>query len=409
MVGSRREHADEVMITRLHIENFRSHGRTEIALEPLSLLVGPAGVGKSNVFRALVLLQNSVHRELAELFPPGLGEFHWVRSRWAGTTAPISFGVELTVDEYPQLAFRYDISIANAPQALYVVSETLQQRSGEDDWQWVFQRHMQSKSMGEFGDVDAYEPSVLYRARRGKVVAPEAPNVKKAKAVARALSSIGYYHLEVSELKALGTGQDTDRIDYYGGRLPDFIAGLKSTPEHAPAYEAIHAGLRELLPDAESILVTQVGPDRQGLALSFKGHNGYITARDLSDGTVLTLGLLSIFHGPQRPALLCVEEPETGLHPRRLRWLFDRLVGLAYPEDGKRRTQVLLTTHSPDLVNLFSDMPEAVSVVDQVAGPSGARMSRISPLPDILAKIHARGEKVESIGHAWATGLYEHL
>lgn len=163
------------------------------------------------------------------------------------------------------------------------------------------------------------------------------------------------------------------------------------------------------MPDLESILVTQVGPDRQGLALSFKGHKGYITARDLSDGTMLTLGLLSILHGPQQPDLLCVEEPETGLHPRRLRWLFDHMLGLAYPGEGKPRRQVILTTHSPDLLNLFSDIPEAVKVVEQVIGPIGQRVSRVTPLPEILSKLYPEGGTVESIGHAWATGLYEQL
>jgi predicted ATPase len=398
------------MITRLKCQNFRSHAETAMPLGPVNLLVGPAGAGKSNIFKALVLLQNSLHRELNELFPPGLAEFRWVRSRWAGETDPISFEVDLDdVDEHPGVAFRYCFRIADSPAGLYILAETLQRKAGEEEWQWVFERRSQTRFMGEFGEVGAYEPSLLHKVWRDKVAAPGHPNVKMTKAVARSLSSVGYFHLEVSELKSLGTGQQIDRIDYYGGRLPDFIASLKSTPEHVRAYQAIHDGLLELLPDLESVLVTQVGPDRQGLALSFKGHRGYIAAPDLSDGTMLTLGLLSILHGPKRPSLLCIEEPETGLHPRRLRWLFDRIIGLAYPEEGERRTQVILTTHSPDLVELFSDMPEAVNVVDHVAGATGQRVSRVTPLPQILAKLHPEGGKIESIGHAWATGLYESL
>ncbi len=398
------------MINRLKIQNFRSHAQSEMSLGPINLLVGPTGAGKSNLFKALVLLQNTTHRELNELFPPGLNEFHWVRSRWAGETDPICFEVDLQdIAEYPGVTFRYQLSIADSPAGLYVLSETLQRRSDEEEWRWVFQRWSQTKAMGEFGVVSAYEPSILCKIRRGKVPAPEAVNVKMAKAVGRSLSSVGYYHLEVSELKALGNGQNADRIDYYGGRLPDFIAWLKSTPEHAAAYQAICDGLLELLPDLDSILVTQVGPDRQGLALSFKGHKGYITARDLSDGTMLTLGLLAILRGPQQPDLLCFEEPETGLHPRRLRWLFDHMLGLAYPGEGKPRRQIILTTHSPDLLNLFSDMPEAVKVVEQATGPTGNRLSRVTPLPEILARLHAGGSEVESIGHAWATGLYEQL
>lgn len=398
------------MITRLRLHNFRSHPQAELSLGPVNLLVGPAGAGKSNIFKALVLVQNTTHRELAELFPPGLGEFHWVRSRWAGETDPIVFEVELRdLVDYPNVEFRYGLKIADSPAGLYVLGESLERRSGEEAWQWVFQRPSQARPMGEFGMVTPYDPSLLCKVRRGQVAAAEAPNVKMARAVGRSLSSVGYYHLEVSELKGLGSGQDTDRLGYYGERLPDLISCLKSTPEHAPAYRAIQDGLLELLPDIESILVTQVGPERQGLALSFTGHRGHITARDLSDGTMLTLGLLAILHGPRQPDLLCIEEPETGLHPRRLRWLFDHLLALAYPGEGEPRRQVILTTHSPDLLDLFTDIPDAVKVVDQVAGPNGERVSRVTPLPEILAKLHAQGDPVESIGHAWATGLYEQL
>lgn len=398
------------MLTRIGIKHFRSHENTMIELRPINLLVGPAGAGKSNVFKALVLLQSSIHRSLEELFPPGTGEFHWVRSRWAAETDPITFEVELDdVEGFPG-SFRYALSIADDPGGrLYVAAETLHRKIGEEDgWQSVFQRRKQPRAMGEFGRVDPYDPSVLQKARRGAVLDQDAPSVQMAKAVARALSSVGYYHLEVSELKSLGSGQQTERIDYYGGRLPDFLAWLRSSPEHAASYESIRSGLGELLPGLDSILITQVGPDRQGLALSFKGHQGHITALDLSDGTMLTLGLLSIVHGPQRPGLLCIEEPETGLHPRRLRWLFDRMIGMAYPPEGERRTQVLLTTHSPDLVDFFSDMPEAVHVVDYDTSPGGHHASRVRSLREILEKLKQTG-KVESIGQAWATGFYENL
>lgn len=393
------------MLTRVRFKNFRSHADTTIALGPINLLVGPAGAGKSNVFKALVLLQNSIHRSLEELFPPGIGEFHWVRSRWAGETDPITFEAEIDeVEGFPG-SFRYELSIADSPAGRYVLAETLQRKTGEEEgWQWVFQRRAQRKFMGEFGSVDPYEPSILHKVRRSAGIDPNATNVQMAKAVAGALSRVGYYHLEVSELKSLGSGQSTDRIDYYGGRLPDFLAGLRSMPEHAATYESIRSGLGELLPGLDSILITQVGPDRQGLALSFKGHKGHITALDLSDGTMLTLGLLAIFHGPRKPGLLCVEEPETGLHPRRLRWLFDRMIGLAYPAEGQPRTQIILTTHSPDLCDLFSDMPEAVHVVDY----GDRHISRVTPLPEILEKLK-HSNKIESIGQAWATGLYENL
>ncbi len=390
------------MIKRLKFLNFRSHADSELNLGPINLLVGPTASGKSNIFKGLVLLQNSIHRSLTELFPPGLGEFHWVRSRWAKETDPIEFEVEVELDQAEFAGERacYRLSVADSPNGLYVVSESLQRAAREEVWSPVFQRRSQARRMGEFGTVDPYDPTLLHRVWHDRGVAGDAQTVMFAKAVARSLSSVGYYHLEVSALKELGTGQTAERIDYYGGRLPDFVAWAKSSSDGT--YERIYAKLKGLLPDLKEILVTQVGPDRQGLALSFHDHNGHIAAPDLSDGTLLTLGLLSIVEGPVKPRLLSLEEPETGLHPRRLRWLFEQLLELAYPPAGQRGVQVLLTTHSPDLVDLFSDMTDGVLVVELIDG-----RSRVRRLSEVFRLLHQpEGEKI-SAGHAWATGLYE--
>ena len=185
--------------------------------------------------------------------------------------------------------------------------------------------------------------------------------------------------MEVSELKSLGTGEPANRIGYYGENLADFFAWAKSEPEGAGTYAVILDEMRKLLPSLESIIVTQARPDRQGLAFNFKDHHGYISAPDMSDGTMFTLGLLSILGGPRKPQVLCIEEPETGLHPRRLRWLFEKLVDLAYPPDGEVATQILLSTHSPSYVDLFKDMLPSVRVVEQKDG-----RTKITPLPEIM-------------------------
>ncbi len=354
----------------------------------------------------MLLIQNSVHRSLRELFPPGLGEFHWVRSRWAGETDPIGFEVDLEeLPHFPDERARYTLKLADSPAGIYVVEETLQKQVGGEPWQWVFQRRSRRPPMGEFGDVDPYEPTTLNR------VWHDDPRIHKAaigpmfaKDVAQMLSRFGYFHLEAAELKSLGTGQPLERIGYNGERLPDFIAWAKSEPG-SKVYESILMQIQELLPELEDVLVTQVQADRQGIAMAFRGHRGYIAAPDLSDGTMFTLGMLCLIEAPQRPAVLCIEEPETGLHPRRLRWLFDRFLGLAYPAEGQSRTQMVFSTHSPYLVNFFKDMPDAVKVVEQEDG----RSRIMSVLQIQREKLRYEPEKGESIGDEWAAGLYEGL
>jgi len=393
------------MIRTLQLTNFRSHARTTLKMEPMTLMVGPAGSGKSNVFKAMVVLQNSIHRTLVEMFPPGLGEFHWVRSRWADETDPIGFVVEiLGLQGYPDYTAEYVLKIADSPAGLYVLEETLARRRDQEPAEWVFQRRRNRGQMGEFGVVEWDMPTILHRVWHDEGVRQDAPNVRFAKAVAQALSRFGYYHLEVSELKSLGTGQPVNRIGYYGENLADFIAWAKSDPERSPLYEAILTEMRRLLPSLESIIVTQARADRQGLAFTFKEHRGYITAPDMSDGTMFTLGMLSILDAPQKPEVLCIEEPETGLHPGRLRWLFEKLVALAYPATGQIPTQVVLTTHSPSYVDLFKDMLPSVQVVEQQEG-----RTRITPLPEILQRLHISEKEEEGVGYQWATGLFEGL
>lgn len=394
------------MITKIRFENFRSHGASEFPLSPINLLIGSVAAGKSNVFKGLLLIQNSINRSLVELFPPGLGEFQWVRSRWAGETDPIGYEVELSgFKDHPGHSATYTLRIADSPAGLYVLEETLQRRDADGIAEWIFQRRgMRPRAMGEFGEVDPFEPTLLHRVYHNHPsVNRNAPNVLFAKDVARALNRFGYYHLSVSELKSLGTGQSWERIGYYGNRLPDFIAWTKFEEANLPIYEQILTAMRELLPELDSIIVTQVQTQQQGLAMSFRGQRGYTAAPDLSDGTLLTLGLLSLVHGPRRPALLCIEEPEAGLNPRRLRWLFDRFVSLAYPRDGGEPTQVIFSTHSPWLIDLFDDMQESVLLVEQHQGHS-----RVKPLIEIeREKLHLQPSPDEPIGHLWATGVYE--
>jgi hypothetical protein len=256
--------------------------------------------------------------------------------------------------------------------------------------------------MGEFGDVDPYESTLLNRVfGPDPRVEDPSPNVTFARNVAYSLGRCRHYHLAIPALKALGTGHPSKRITYYGNGLPDFIAWANSTKEglESPCYEAILAGMKELIPELDRILVSQFQTEEVGLTMSLRGQRGSIEAADWSDGTLLTLGLLCLVYGPDQPALLCIEEPEAGLNPRRLRWLFDRFIELAYPTDGKEPTQVILSTHSPWFIDLFKDFQDSVLLVEQTQG-----RSRVTPLVDLL---HQEFTPDEPIGHRWAAGIYE--
>lgn len=386
------------VLRRLTIRNFRSHVDTSVELDPITVFVGPLAGGKSNLFRALLLLQNSVSRSLVELFPPGTDEFRCVHSRWSAPEDPMRFEIEW--GDHPAFrswGARYVLEIADSPKGPRVTHETVEQRQPGQDW----------RKLSEASQVSGpSDQTMLNRLRSQNGVAQSAdPDIRFALGVAAELLKIGYYHLEVSRLKSPGTGQPVDRITYRGEHLPDFLARLRDEPDQRPRFAQILSKMKQLLPDLQDILVTRVRPDEQRLQFYFPGARGYLSADEMSDGTMLSLGLLCATHAPAMPAVLCLEEPETGIHPGRLRWLFDELVQLSYPPAGGPGVQVLVSTHSPNFLDLFRDVPDAVRIVECSNG-----RTRVSSLVHLETQVLRHPmEPNEPIGQLWATGVYEGL
>jgi len=92
-----------------------------------------------------------------------------------------------------------------------------------------------------------------------------------------------------------------------------------------------------------------------------------MSATRLSDGTLRYLCLLAILLHPEPPPLVCIEEPELGLHPDLLPTLCDLLV------EASGRTQLVVTTHSDVLVDALTDRPESVVVCEKHAGQTQMR------------------------------------
>ena len=123
-----------------------------------------------------------------------------------------------------------------------------------------------------------------------------------------------------------------------------------------------------------------------------RGMGGPAPAARMSDGTMRLIGLLSILCHPDPPELICIEEPEVALHPDAMYKFTDLLRSVS------ERTQLIVTTHSPELVNHFSDEPERVMVCNRDFGCGDTRFNRLSRARlDHWLDDHQLGE-------AWMTG-----
>lgn len=99
---------------------------------------------------------------------------------------------------------------------------------------------------------------------------------------------------------------------------------------------------------------------------------------------MIAIALLTIAYLPYPPSIICLEEPDHGLHPRLLRDVRDALYRLAYPDGSQEKrdpVQVIATTHNPYFLDLFRERPEEIVIAEKVG--LEAKFSRLSDRKDL--------------------------
>lgn len=167
-----------------------------------------------------------------------------------------------------------------------------------------------------------------------------------------------------------------------GANLPGVLDRLRDqSPER---FESLNVELARWIPEFDRILFETPAQGQRSIALRTRNGAYSIKARDLSQGTLIALALLTIAHLPEPPSIVCLEDPDHGLHPRLLRDVRDALYRLAYPEGSNEKrepVQVIATTHNPYFLDLFREHPEEIVIAEKV-GLEG-KFSRLSDRKDL--------------------------
>jgi predicted ATPase len=132
--------------------------------------------------------------------------------------------------------------------------------------------------------------------------------------------------------------------------------------------------------------------DGKGLYFKLSTADQLVPASQVSDGTLLVLAYLAVLYLPQPPRVLLVEEPENGVHPTRLRDVLGVLRELVREQS---HTQVVLTTHSPYVLDLFS--PEEVTLCT-MQDNGEVKTTRLSESPAVRRQID-----VFTLGEIWTS------
>jgi predicted ATPase len=174
------------------------------------------------------------------------------------------------------------------------------------------------------------------------------PHYPHLVALRQELASWFIFYFEPRErMRAPNPVKEVRHIGLMGEELASFLNTLKAVDENQ--FKAVEKALHLLIPSVSGI---NIGVNDLGqVELNLVEGETPIPARVLSEGTLRVLGLLALVGAKESPALIGFEEPENGIHPRRLRLIAELLktrVNTGY-------TQIIVTTHSPILPDLIPD------------------------------------------------------
>jgi predicted ATPase len=369
-------------LTRVVLKNYKSIAACDVEFGPLTFLVGPNGAGKSNFLDALRFVTDSLRSSLEHALRDR-GGISDVRRRSGGH--PNHFGLRLFFSLPSGEMGRYAFRIGARPQGGFgVQDEECQIHSAE--------------ALGPIHHFKIQDGNVVESSQPGpaayidRLYLVSASGLPAFRPIYEALSRMGFYNLNPDRIRDLQSPDAGQLLARDGSNITSVLDQLKK--HHPGRKQRIEDYLSKVVPGVQGVDVKVVGPKEtleflQQVAGSRDPWR--FLAASMSDGTVRALGILvALFQtgngaGTQVP-LVGIEEPEIALHPAAAGLLRDGL------REASRSTQVIVTSHSPDLLD--DDQIDPVSLLSVYAE---AGSTHIGPLDRagrtaVLNRLYTPGE-----------------
>jgi predicted ATPase len=333
--------ADPVFLKRVVLRNYKSIAACSVELGPLTFLVGPNGAGKSNFLDALRLVTESLNASLDHALRER-GGINEVRRRSAGH--PTHFGLRLEFSLPDGKAGWYAFRVGARKQGAFEVQEEECRMEGD-----LFERG--SFYRVEAGTVQETSEGVMPPASEDRLYLVSAAGLPPFRPLYDALSHMGFYNLNPDVIRDLQPPDLGEVLRRDGGNLAS-VLGLV-TKENEDSRKQVVEFLSKVVPGITDVTVKHVGKKE---TLEFRQRVGSsespwrFLAENMSDGTLRALGVLTALFqsshgGARRVPLVGIEEPEAAVHPGAAGVLRDGL------KTAAATTQVIVTSHSPDLLD----------------------------------------------------------
>lgn len=388
------------MLNKIGINNYKSLKRVEVPLGPLTVLVGPNNAGKSNIRDCFRFLQDLLDkREGAVSYRGG---FHRIIHN-GDLKERIRFVLSGTSGIHTDVDYNYALELSGRDYTNYEI--TLERLFAQphlfNGVRWVSGAHaklgINGRALLEFpnkdGQAEIFAPDGTALGGGGQdkrssylswwndmnlypIVGEFAQDIK----------NWGFNKIEPSSFKQPVQIIKQLRLSGDGSNTASVLHLIHS--EYPDAFRQIEEYLKIAVPELDELRteLSEGGFGHTYIAIKEKGLRDSIPSLNMSDGTLKLIALMVILLNPKPSPLICIEEPENYLHPGLMEFLAHVL------KQASDKTQVLVTTHSPYLLNYLN--PENVLIVTKKDGATQVRpMKETKGLQEAL--------KVLGLGEVW--------
>jgi len=393
------------LLDSLQLQGFLSFAPQSepVRLTNLNVLIGPNGVGKSNFIEAIELLR-ATPTDFSGLIRLGGAPSDWI---WHGDKEASFAHIEAILspdDSTPQL--RYTIEFVESAGRLEIADEVLEEankadpRANDVRFYYRFQRGRPVINIRETHKNETGKREYTQRKLKRESIDPQQSILSQRKdpdlypevtATARRFGSIQVFReWSFGRSAALRVAQPSNLpTDVLLPQLVNLGLVLNDLEHRGSEWTRFNNLMHDFLPRFTR-LTTKISAGSVQVYLHEDGLSVPVPATRLSDGTLRFLAILAILLHPRSAPLICIEEPELGLHPDAMSLLADLLV------EASEKTQLVVTTHSDLLVSALTEQTEAVLVCDYLENGTELRRLERAKLAHWLEKYR--------LGEVWRLG-----
>ena len=357
----------------INIKGYRPFKDFSAQFGPLEVIVGANGSGKSSLFEFLRFLRDSVSDEIPpEIIPGAAGQriFH--------SPGPERFSWEIQIDSFQDHCITYQGELMGPVGWPRVNSESIKASPSEGESPYLLME-MKGESGGFLKDSEG-EASISANRNQLALVLANTPHLSQPlydlREYIRNWRIYSSFSIAHSEIRRPVLVEQKPVLKEDARNLSSVLHYLMT--EHRSVFDQTQQHLRSTVPGFRELTVKAYGAPGHVIAFwKEEGIESELSLADLSDGILQLICWAVLCIQPNPPSLICIDEPDQGVHPRTLPFLAGLL------EKASERTQVLVATHTSYFLAQF-DISRIAVMRKEGGAAKFAKPSNSKALVEIL-------------------------